>query len=454
MLPKKPPEIDTILEELSEKGHIVFLKSSRRKSSWVILNKEVLFGDINGTVFAPKHFKQHKNLASSTGVVPFSAIESDFPGHDPNMIVSFLSHLEFCHVIADKEVLDLIGDRPAHSTTGSASLEPYLFFPHLVSIECPQEIWGADDNCEYKYKCGWLLWCSEHFFTPRFLQIILLWLAFSFALETPIRKHKDHPAIHGQCFCSIWKNGISWLNADGIEVVVEMREQNQVVAVMMRCIGRSTTECIHLRSSIIQKILLAKNRFCPEASTTESFIHPHELQYPLSSPQDLTLFSMHDVAKSIVTTKPCVRYSDGGGFKPLELETLLFFEPYADLRINILKELFDEEKKGTEVTNELLKHIANQIVRKTKDIDHKKECFLKLFDPFPESFYKAASKDPIDELVLIFKLWRDRSKDRSYEGLRRKLDEYSVFCGRNPLVRFSHAVFIIFNFVVDQLQMT
>ena len=86
LLPAKPSEIDGVLEELNEKGHIVFLKSFRRRFSWVILNKG-LFGDINGTVFAPKVFKKHKTLASSTGVVPFSTIASHFPKHDPNMIV-------------------------------------------------------------------------------------------------------------------------------------------------------------------------------------------------------------------------------------------------------------------------------------------------------------------------------------------------------------------------------
>ena len=171
------------------------------------------------TVFAPKGFKQRKELASSTGVVPFSAIARYFPKHD-NMIVNFLSHLEFCHMIADEEVLNLIEGRAAHLTIGGVSLEPYFFFPHLVSIECPHNIWRAD--YKFDYKCGWLLWSSEdhHFFTSPFLQVILLRLAFSFALDILIKKHRDHPAI--QRCCSIWKNGISWPNEDGIEVLVEM----------------------------------------------------------------------------------------------------------------------------------------------------------------------------------------------------------------------------------------
>ena len=95
-----------------------------------------------------------------------------------------------------------------------------------------------------------------------------------------------------------------------------------------------------------------------------------------------------------------------------------------------------------EVTDELLNRIANEIVRKkdSKYIDCKKECFLQLFDPHPASLQERASRGPVQDLVQIFKLWRARSKDRSYEGLRRKLDEYSLFCGRNPLVRVSHAI--------------
>ena len=276
------------------------------------------------------------------------------------------------------------------------------------------------------------------FFTSRYLQVILLRLAFSFALDIQIRKHRDHPALQRRC--SIWKNGISWLNEDGIEVLVEMREQNQVVAVMVRCIRRSATktECILLRSSILLKILRMKEEFCSKVPTTEYFIDPHKLQYPLRPPQDLTLFSMSAVARSVVTTKPCVICSEGSSL--LEVEKLLLFEPYTDLGEDILKELFDRGKKDTKLTDKFLYDIADQIVRKTDsiDIDHKKEFFLKLFNPHPTLLQERLSRapeGPTHELVRIFQLWRDRSRDESYGCLRKKLDEHSVFCGRNPLVR-------------------
>jgi len=376
-----------------------------------------LFGEVNGTAFAPVGFKQHKVLTSSTGVVTFSTIAEHFPNHDPNMIVSFLSHLEFCHVITDE-------------------------VPHLVSVECPQEVWRLD--AQFDYQCGWLLWCSEahHFFTARFLQVILLRLVFTFALNLQIQNQRNQSTV--QHHCSVWKNGISWLNRDGIETLVEVRDQNQAAIVIMRCIEGAATkiECVSLRSSIIQKIMEAKEEFCSKLSTAEFFIDPRGLQYPPGPLQELTLFSMSTVARSVVEAKPCVICDGGSMHMLLELEAkLLHFEPYADLGEDILKELFNEEKRDTELTDEFLYEIADMIA-KTKSIGHKKECLLRMFDPprtMLQERIRQAPEGVTHELVRIFQLWRDRSKDQTYGGLRRKLDEYSVFCGRNPLVRVSVA---------------
>ena len=113
---------------------------------------------------------------------------------------------------------------------------------------------------------------SSHHGFSRFL----LQLAFSFALDIQIKKPKNHPAIQRRC--SIWKNGISWLNDDGIDVLVEMGQQNQVIAVMMHCdeVSEARIECIHLQSLVIQKILRMKEEFCSKVSTKEGFINPDE----------------------------------------------------------------------------------------------------------------------------------------------------------------------------------
>ena len=43
-------------------------------------------------------------------MVPLSKIAEKFPKFDLTMIVGFLTHLEFCHEVSDKEVLQLINE--------------------------------------------------------------------------------------------------------------------------------------------------------------------------------------------------------------------------------------------------------------------------------------------------------------------------------------------------------
>ena len=163
--------------------------------SWVILNKANLLSTVNGTVFAPHNFKQYRDLSSSTGVVPLHRIATHFPRHDPTMIVEFLSYMEFCQEIHDQEVLDLLN--PFDKGSGTISLSKrYFFFPRLVSVETPQGVWEPDPD--YGYQCGWVLHCTEtdQFFTPHFIQVLMLRLAFSFALiPSKLPSSDDMPAI-------------------------------------------------------------------------------------------------------------------------------------------------------------------------------------------------------------------------------------------------------------------
>ena len=229
LLPTDTQSIIEICNVLHEKGQLIFLENkSKPNMSWVILNKETLLGTVNGTVFAPQSFKQHRDMSSSTGVVPFHKIATYFPDHDPNMIVGFLSYMEFCQEINDQEILNLLAPYDGAKTAESLS-ERYFFFPNLVSVEVPHGIWESDTH--YSYQWGWILHGTEsdQFFTPHFLQVLILRLAFSFALIPPKLPSWDEiPAIKRAC--SVWKKGISWISTAGVEVV----EQSQGVIVMVR----------------------------------------------------------------------------------------------------------------------------------------------------------------------------------------------------------------------------
>ena len=411
---------------LNKRGHILFLKnSSALEKSWIILNQTVLLSEVSGTIFAPEGFKQHCKLASSTGVVPLSKITAKFPKHKSEMLIGFLSHLEYCSEISDDEITQLIDETKPTATSeteaaSSTERECYYFFPGLVTLDAPAKVW--EPQPQFVHHCGWILQCPrpEHFFAPRFLQVLLLRLAFSFALAPEARETtSDHPAIERKCF--VWTNGILWANEEGVDTLVEFKDHSKTVVVAMRCRHDNVTKCLQLRSQVIQKVLAALREFCPKVVTAESFIDPSELsQYPLKGTSELTLFPLSAVAKSVVAGKSSVVSMS---VKSLSLESLLLFEPYADLGEANLRELFSEEKQRL-----IIFSIADCIP------DKNTEMIKKIFKPSPTQLRERMSGGSIASPVYhVLDMWRN-SCEGTYQCLREKLDQFSAFAGRNPLV--------------------
>ena len=424
-------------DELNQRGHILFLKnSSALEKSWIILNQTVLLSEVSGTIFAPEGFREHCKLASSTGVVPLSKITAKFPKRKPEMLIGFLSHLEYCIEISDDEITQLIDETKLTVTSeteaaSSSERERYFFFPGLVTLDAPAKVW--EPQPQFVHHCGWILQCPrpEHFFAPRFLQVLLLRLAFSFALAPEARETtSDHPAIERKCF--VWTNGILWANEEGVDTLVEFKDNSKTVVVAMRGRHVNITKCLQLRSQVIQKVLAALREFCPKVVTAESFIDPSELsQYPLKGTSELTLFPLSAVAKSVVAGRSSVASMS---VKSLSLESLLLFEPYADLGEPILRKLFDYQDPCPKVTdNDLSKMIPKFLIR----VPNRHELILQLFPMhrfvLEEYMSNTGVPGPNYELLRILTNWRDRCEG-TYQCLREKLDQFSAFAGRNPLV--------------------
>ena len=431
LLPNSTKEIVTLCEELSTRGHIIFLKNHQAvEESWVILDKEALLTEVNGTVFAPQSFKQHKNLATSTGVVSYSKVAAQIPQYDTEMLVAFLTHLEFCQEIKDQDILQLI--HQVHPE--EYSLDRYFFFPGLVSIKTPQGVWK--DDLHFTAYCGWILQCSKHdeFFTALLLQVLVLRLSFFFPLALPPQRTGGHPALKQRC--TVWKNGISWMNEHGIETVFEMMEQNQALILMMRC--TQLTDKVHyiaLRSAVIQKVLATKEELCPKLSVTESFIDPSDCQYPPKSCDEMTMFSLRAVAQTIAYGYPYI-VCDSGKFqnKLIDVGNLLCFEPYEDLKEGIIELLFRKENEDKEVSNEFLKSIAHSISIGVHEhaLHQKQLLFMKMLNVSECELQKQNINDPI---LQVLQAWRESSSKAAYAQLREKLSKFSVFCERDPMVR-------------------
>ena len=416
-----PSNIHSLYEiciQLNDRGHLlVLMDPTAIENSWVIINRTALLAEVNGTIFAPEGFKQHIKLASSTGVVPLSKITEHFPKHDRTMLLGFLSHLEFCHEISDSEILALISQDQASAASEATAVqgERYFFFPGLVTLEVPSTVW--EPQPQFAYHCGWnLQFCVlGQFFYPRFVQVLLLRLAFSFAFSK--LPSTDVPSLQRKC--AIWKNGIYWGDRNGTETLVEIAEQNRVV-VLMRC-PEVKSECLQLRSLLIQKVLAAAREFCSKVSTVESFINPSDTtQYPLKPTSQLALYNMTEVASAVATGASSVVHDSG---RPVSLDSLLSFEPYADLGEANLRELFSEEKQR------LIVFSITECIP-----DRNTEIIKNIFKPSPTQLRERMSGGSIASPVYhVLDMWRD-SCEGTYQCLREKLDQFSVFAGRNPLV--------------------
>ena len=235
----------------------------------------------------------------STGVVALSKIQEKFGKQNNQVIIGYLTHLEFCFRIKDKHTLEMITKDATLQVTGYEYTEEYYFFPALVQRENPSDVCQPQETI--KYECGWFYRCNEptEQLTTRFLHVLILCLAFS--CDIPEEPTERESVVLLKC-CSVWKHGIAWLTNDGIEIIVEVGLQCRWVAVMLHCPDTHKVQCAELRTKVISTVLKTKQDFCPAIGMKEFLIFPSSLQYPFDG-RVLTLYSMKEIAKVVIAGK-------------------------------------------------------------------------------------------------------------------------------------------------------
>jgi ankyrin repeat protein len=412
-----PTDIEALYKiclELNDRGHILLLRDQTAvENSYVVIDKAFLLSEISGTVFAPEGFTQYTRLSpNNSGVVPRSKLANSFPGKDLNIVIGFLSHLEFCHEIVDQALYQLISKE--YSQTYDRK-ERYFLFPGLVSVKAEDSVWKTESHFEHNF--GWILKCvnDEQFFSSRFLQVLLLRLAFSFALKV---SGSDHTfGIHRKC--SVWKNGIVWGRSFNMDMLVEVADHKSVT-LMARFGTSNLLKCIIQRSEVILTILECVKQFCPRVETVESFIDSSSaLQYPLDLNSDRTLCSVRDISEALVSRCECpsVVLSDSG--KSIPAESFLSYEPYSEIEPQILQELWDKENESKIISDIFLSKFV-------KISSSKLNLFVNIFS---DSASVPSSKDDLSHELIKW-----RGNKRTYKDFRHQLDVYSVFAGRNVLV--------------------
>ena len=199
--------------------------------------------------------------------------------------------------------------------------------------------------------------------------------------------------------------------------------------------------CVRLRSSLISKVLETKEELCPGISTTELLIDPSNLSsYPLPSSSELTLYRVADqVVKAVRECKPFIL--DTTGRKKLKLEKALHFEPYHGIQVRCIDRLFDNEVANQEVDDSFLHDLASNIHIKLMEYISMQAALRMFSISNARHFYSYCQQFPTERYnpamrcFCLFLTWKKYDPNSTYQSLRTTLDKYSIFCGRNPLVR-------------------
>ena len=385
--PSLPNDLSTLTELLtilSDKGLILFIQHPQ--SSWVVAKTEILLTEINGTLFAPRHFKEHRDLASNTGIVPTSNLLKVFSQYNQEMLLNFLTSLDFCRPV-DPSVLQYTNLQ----TTPSHSTDNLFFFPGLVQSQRPDSL-----TKHGTLQFGWCLGCADpnQFFGSRFLHLLLLSITYRFPLDIQIRAS---PSLHGlQRKCTIWKNGILWVDDDNITTVVEVIDRNRWVLVAMSCSEDRPVEHAKLRSELISLVYNLHHKHCPNLEVCECLVSPSMVQqYPFDDLPDTELFDIQDVAMSILLQKPLIPSQSEECIGHLPTHSLPF-EPYHLICPHLVCQLFDSS-------------LANEPV-------------------------------PAHLLQAVQKYINQPCKSKVYQELRECMDRLSIFAGRNPLVNVASII--------------
>ena len=434
-IPSTIPHLVEICNQLHKRGLLLFLRNdSSPEKSFLVIDQAILLSRVTGTVFAPESFRQHCKLASSTGVVPLSKFKKAFDGFDVEMLIAFMSHLELCFEIIDKQVLDFILEEIAFSTDRAASVsEPdtrYLFFPGLIRIETPEQVWEESQNIQYHF--GWILQTSQdtEFFDPRCFQVLILRIVFTFRLAPALRVQHDVPSL--QRFCSVWKSGICWCNNDGITAHLELAENGRSLVLKMRTDTLRPEGMIH-RSRIVSIIRETVETFGRNINMIETVIDPNQVvKHPLKNPSDLPLVNITDIAAAVSSNKGTIKSTQQIAFA---FKHLLQFEPYAGLDQSTIQCIHSDKnaKKDDKISRAFISHFASKISDPDSEdqdqVVRNSRMYRRILSLSNIKIQNASPR----QVVQALETWRSETEG-TYSCLRETLNKYSVFTGRNPLV--------------------
>ena len=325
-MPSEPAVLQSYLEELNGIGAILFLKDlDTCENGWVVLDIGSVVSTINGRLFSVTNQQAPTSLyttsISNLGIIPEKDLETLFPEYPVTLVRGCLTLLQFCHSISQQEIAC------CNVSETLPDADSFLFFPALLVVEKAELKWVFPTNSPTKPpSLGWYARCkSGHYFPPRYLHVLLLRLAFGFALQnvgdvkTSMKRR-----------CNLWKNGIHWVTEEGVEVMVQVVEQNTGVLVIVRGDGEDDNIEESIKNyavRVVREVVQAKEDFCATLEATTFLVSlkryaetTHDVMANCSrlpNMDDFHYFEVQEVNAVLTSGRRNAVSTDGSGTLPV-----------------------------------------------------------------------------------------------------------------------------------------
>jgi hypothetical protein len=261
----------------------------------LLLNPSSLTNEVHEKLFSSFAIKK---LGSSIGphfanmgILPESYLTDILPEH---ITKEYLIQLQYCQEFNHADVgLDY------SVTSDNASDCNLLYFPALCTLDSKRSSWHIDPK--FTFGIGWYAECMEKFdyFPARFLHVLLLRLAYAFALPIVNRnssKSSNEISAYSRR-CTMWKNGIHWRIEEGVECIAEVVNDNKGIVVITKS-KENSEEWAAILGKIIDKAMQAKVEFCNAVSLHHFVLKPKSDNTSCySDPKNL--FCIHDIERVV-----------------------------------------------------------------------------------------------------------------------------------------------------------
>ena len=336
-LPTTVENLYPVLEQLHDVGLLMIIgrHSDKLEDHIVLLNISKVTNEVHKLLFSSPTVDDDPNVHArlSMGVLPQSYLNDILPKY---ITSDCLIQLQYCHSFDHFEVkLDYV--TPANHEHNDSTL---FYFPALCKSERKESIVTPDG---FNYHIGYFAECEVklQYFPPRFLHLLFLRLAYSYALqaakENTITSDVEAVALLHRYNrrCTMWKNGIHWLMQEGIECFIESVNNSKAIVVITKSKEEQKSTCSEVLFKILREFQQVKDEVCENVALQQYIL---DSDNPSSCSDRYKLFEMSQIEQVLRERKCSIVSVNGKGHLDAEkivhfMKCILWGE-YYDIKIN------------------------------------------------------------------------------------------------------------------------